>query len=56
MMAAKPNAEMFEMLYIEADAWLDPSIPLPKAGVVKIPEGPGLGFEPDPDVMKRYAA
>lgn len=56
MMAAKPNAEMFEMLYIEADAWLDPNIPLPKEGVVSIPDGPGLGFEPDPDVMKRYAA
>lgn len=56
IMAAKPNAEMFEMLYIEADVWLDPAIPLPKSGMVEIPDRPGLGFEPDPAVMKRFGA
>ncbi|MEM8689011.1 MAG: mandelate racemase/muconate lactonizing enzyme family protein [Pseudomonadota bacterium] len=56
IMAAKQNTEMFEMLYIEAEAWLDPTIPVPKNGMVQVPDKPGLGLEPDPDVLKRYAA
>ena len=30
LMAARPVAELFEFLYIEPEAWLDPRIPLPK--------------------------
>ena len=56
LMAARPVAELFEFLYIEPEAWLDPRIPLPKDGEVAVPEFPGLGFEPNPAVLERYAA
>lgn len=54
LMAALPRTEMFEFLYIEPDAWLDPDIPLPQNGRITVPEKPGLGFEPDLDVIERY--
>jgi L-alanine-DL-glutamate epimerase-like enolase superfamily enzyme len=54
LMAAQPHCELFEYLYIEPEAWLDPSIPLPKAGEVRVPERPGLGFEPDEAVIAKY--
>ncbi|MEZ5932033.1 MAG: mandelate racemase/muconate lactonizing enzyme family protein [Alphaproteobacteria bacterium] len=56
LMAARPVAELFEYLYIEPEAWLDPAIPLPKNGRLAVPDRPGLGFEPDPEILKRYAA
>ena len=56
LMAARPCCELLEFLYIEPEAWLDPSIPLPQAGMVTVPEGPGLGFNPDPALLQRFAA
>ncbi|MGH1478287.1 MAG: mandelate racemase/muconate lactonizing enzyme family protein [Geminicoccales bacterium] len=56
MMAARPITGLFEFLYIAPEAWLDPSIPLPKNGKIQVPDLPGLGFEPDPALLKRYAA
>ncbi|MEM7429080.1 MAG: mandelate racemase/muconate lactonizing enzyme family protein [Pseudomonadota bacterium] len=55
IMAAKANCEMFELFYIEPEAWLSPDIPLPKDGVVRVPQMPGIGFEPDQEVLARYA-
>ena len=34
--------------------YLDPSIPLPSNGEVQVPDRPGIGFEPDPDVIERF--
>lgn len=56
LMATRPVAELFEFLYIDPEAWLDPQIPLPKNGILTVPDCPGLGFEPDPELLKRYAA
>ncbi len=56
LMAARPCCELLEFLFIEPEAWLDPSIPLPQAGMVTVPEGPGLGFTPDPALLQRFAA
>lgn len=56
LMAARPVTGLFEFLYIEPEAWLAPNIPLPKDGKVQVPTSPGLGFEPDPALLKRYAA
>jgi L-alanine-DL-glutamate epimerase-like enolase superfamily enzyme len=56
LMAARPIAELFEFLYVEPEAWLDPAIPLPQGGRLAVPDRPGLGFEPDPELLKRYAA
>ena len=55
LMARRPVAELFEFLYIDPEAWLDPQIPLPKSGILTVPDRPGLGFEPDPEILKRYA-
>ncbi|MBU2533873.1 MAG: mandelate racemase/muconate lactonizing enzyme family protein, partial [Alphaproteobacteria bacterium] len=46
LMAAQPVCGLFEHLYIEPEAYLDPSIPLPRNGEITVPEKPGLGFEP----------
>ena len=54
LMAARPDTEMFEFLYIEPEAWLDPAIPLPKDGAITVPDKPGIGFEPDLAVLQRY--
>lgn len=54
VMAARPNAGLFEHLYIQPEAYLDPTIPLPDGGDVAVPQSPGLGFEPDPDVLAKY--
>ena len=45
---------IFEYLHIDAEAVLSPSIPLPVGGEIALPEGPGLGFEPDMAVVERF--
>jgi L-alanine-DL-glutamate epimerase-like enolase superfamily enzyme len=55
LMAARPACELFEYLYIEPQAFIDPRIPLPVQGTVGLPEGNGLGFEPEPELLERYA-
>lgn len=54
IMAARKECELFEFLYIDPEGYLDPSIPLPQNGQVNVPDKPGIGFEPDPDVIARY--
>ncbi len=54
LMAARPVTELFEFLYIDPEAWLDPEIPLPANGRLTVPHRPGLGFEPNPEILKRY--
>lgn len=54
VMAARDNAGLFEHLWIKPEAYLDPSIPLPDGGDVAVPTRPGIGFEPDPDVLVKY--
>ncbi|WP_418025256.1 mandelate racemase/muconate lactonizing enzyme family protein (plasmid) [Paracoccus sp. TD-10] len=52
--ATLPDAPLFEFLYVEPDAWLYRDMPLPQAGRVAIPQGPGLGLEPAPEIIARY--
>jgi L-alanine-DL-glutamate epimerase-like enolase superfamily enzyme len=52
--AAQPQVGLFEFLYIEAERWLSPAMPVPRGGLIAIPGGPGLGFEPDEEVLRRY--
>ena len=52
--AARPECELFEYLWIKPEAYLSSNIPLPNNGRIAIPSGPGLGFEPDESVIKRY--
>jgi L-alanine-DL-glutamate epimerase-like enolase superfamily enzyme len=52
LIAARIPEARFEHFYLQPEAWLYPAYfardPLP------LPEAPGLGFEPDAEVMRRY--
>ena len=52
--AARPEAGLFEYLYITQEAVIDPAMPRPQGGVLAIPDRPGIGCEPDPKVIERY--
>jgi len=54
LQAACAEEEPFEYLYIDREAELFRGMPLPERGRVAIPEGPGLGLDPDPEVIARY--
>lgn len=54
VMAAKSNAELFEFFWIQPEAFIDPTIPKPVDGMITVPDRPGIGFEPDPDVLAKY--
>jgi D-galactarolactone cycloisomerase len=46
----------FEYFYLQADASLYGATLQPRGGELAVPQAPGLGAEPDPDVMRRYRA
>ncbi len=47
MAAMEPAFDLFEYLFIEPERWMFAGIPLPDNGNIRIPEGPGLGMEPE---------
>ena len=52
--AALPDVRQLEYLYVRPEAWLAPLGEPGPGGTFAVPEGPGLGFEPDPDVLARF--
>jgi L-alanine-DL-glutamate epimerase-like enolase superfamily enzyme len=54
LMAALPDSGLAEWFYLERAACLYGNAIAPKAGVFQLPPGPGLGAEPDPEVIKKY--
>ena len=56
LMASVPNSGLAEWFYLEREACLFGGVIAPKNGIFSVPDGPGLGIEPDPDVLKDYAA
>lgn len=52
--AARPAIEALEYNYVQPDAWLSDIAALRRGGDLTIPPGPGLGFEPDAEVLRRY--
>ena len=55
LLAGLPDASLVERLYLKLGASLygdliDPS----KDGLFRVPDGPGLGRDPDPDVIREY--
>ena len=52
--AHREEVGMFEHLYIDREADIGRDIPVPKGGMIAIPDAPGIGFEPDLDVLARY--
>ncbi|WP_088347151.1 MULTISPECIES: mandelate racemase/muconate lactonizing enzyme family protein [Rhodomicrobium] len=49
-----PETGFVEFLYTRPDAWIGENIPLPEAGHIAVPPGPGIGFTPDAAVLDRY--
>jgi L-alanine-DL-glutamate epimerase-like enolase superfamily enzyme len=47
---------MIERYYMDLEASLYGDLILPVEGAFIVPDGPGLGRDPDPDVIKAYAA
>lgn len=52
--AAQRSVPLLERLYCDFEAELYGGATLPAHGVVTVPTRPGLGLDPDPDVIKRY--
>lgn len=52
--AARPSIRALEYNFVQPDAWLADVAGLRRGGEFAIPIGPGLGFEPDAEVLKRY--
>lgn len=52
--AVRSGVDHVEMLWVEPEAWLTDVESLRHGDRVHVPEGPGLGFEPDPAVIERY--
>lgn len=55
LLAAAEDEELFEYLYIEREADVFRDLPVPRDGRVAIPDGPGLGLDPDPAQLERYS-
>jgi L-alanine-DL-glutamate epimerase-like enolase superfamily enzyme len=55
LLAAAEDEELFEYLYIEREADVFRDLPVPRDGRVAIPDGPGLGLDPDPVQLERYS-
>lgn len=54
MAAIEPAFGQFEYLYLTPESWLYRDMPLPVRGDVPIPDGPGLGQDPDPAMLERF--
>jgi L-alanine-DL-glutamate epimerase-like enolase superfamily enzyme len=54
LLAALPESGLAEWLYVEREACLFGAAIAPARGLFRLPEGPGLGAEPDADVIKDY--
>lgn len=52
--AALRDEPVFEYLYVWPEAWLYGDLPRPVDGKIKVPQTPGLGLEPDADVIAKY--
>jgi len=56
LIAALAEDARFEYFYLQADAALFGGLLAPVRGELAVPPGPGLGADPDPEVVRRYRA
>ncbi len=54
LLAALPESGMAEWFYVSREACLYGAAIAPRGGLFHLPEGPGLGAEPDPQVIEDY--
>lgn len=51
---AQRTVPLLERLYCDFEAELYGGATVPKEGKLSVPQGPGLGIDPEPDVIKHY--
>lgn len=56
LIAARAPDAFVERLYVDLEADLFGGATVPRGGRVAIPDGPGLGRDPDPGLLRRYGA
>ncbi len=56
ILAAAPQEMLVERLYVELEASLFGGFVDARDGMMTVPDGPGLGCDPDPSVIARYRA
>ena len=54
LIAALAEEARFEYFYLWPDAGLYGNLLAPTGGDIAVPQSPGLGADPDPDVLRRY--
>lgn len=52
--AARPSIHALEYNFVQPDAWLADVEGIRNGDMIKVSDRPGIGFEPDLDVMKKY--
>ncbi|MCP8896198.1 mandelate racemase/muconate lactonizing enzyme family protein [Shinella daejeonensis] len=52
--AARPAIAVLEYNFVRPDAWLADVEGLRDGELITVPDRPGIGFEPDPDVIRKY--
>lgn len=45
---------MIEWRYFDMEAPVLGDAVVPRDGMIRVPDGPGLGIDPDPEVIRRY--
>ena len=56
LIATQAEEARFEYFYLQVDAGLYGDLLVPRRGELELPQAPGLGADPDPDVIRRYRA
>lgn len=56
LFAALTEASLFEYLYVEPAAFIGLNTPLPRQGRIELPQGKGIGFQPDERVLNVYGS
>ncbi len=56
LLASMPDAFLVEHMYLRLEAYIHGGWNHPDGNAFRVPDGPGLGAEPDPDVLRDYTA
>ena len=56
LIAALTDSARFEYFYLWPDAWLYGDELAPLRGELRVPSAPGLGTDPDAEVLRRFRA
>ena len=54
LLAAMPEAFLVEQMFLRLEAYIHGDWNHPKGNAFAVPDGPGLGSDPDPDIIKDY--